>query len=112
MIDTAKRYLALAPRDFPYLRRLTVVEQGLDESTIELELCFCGASERCLIVRCTGVRDLAFRQPFTTDMKLHSLEVQDLASAQLEGISFEVHDLEQESLSFKCRTVEAEHRHA
>lgn len=102
-------YLALDPIHFPYLRQLTVVEREADLGVdIELELRFYGAAEGTLLVRCGGVRDLVFRQPFTTDMKLHSLNVHDVSGAQLEDVRFEVRDLEEEWLSFSCRTFEAE----
>jgi len=105
------RYLELTPGDFPYLRRLAIVERvgkvGVD---IDIEMEFYGDRERCLVVRCSGVRNLVFRQPFTTDMKLHSLHVDDVSSRQLEDIQFRVRDLEEECLSFSCRTFDAELR--
>lgn len=105
-------YRALSPRDYPYLERLAIVEEaGALGPEIALEMRFYGADGKRLLVRCSGVRDLEFKQPWTTDMKLHSLKIADLASAQMEDIRLAVRDLEEEFLSFECRTFEAE-RHA
>jgi hypothetical protein len=111
MSAVVDRYLALSPRDFPNVEALSLFEIDRDEGLeIDLEMTFRGASNERLVVRCAGVRDLAFRQPFTSDMKLHSLDVRDVSGAQMELISFEVCDLEREAISFKCRTFEADRR--
>jgi hypothetical protein len=61
-----------------------------------------------LIVACTGVRNLRFTQPWTSDMKLHWLSVTDVRDRQLEGIGFEVVDFERDWLSFTAATFTAE----
>jgi hypothetical protein len=110
MSAVVDRYWALAPREFPNLRRLTLSEGESVDGVAEvgLEMRFSGAGPEGLVVRCSGVRDFTFRQPFTSDMKLHALDVRDSSDAGLEAIRFEVRDLEEECLSFKCRTFEAE----
>ena len=57
-----------------------------------------------LTVACAGVRGLTFTQPWTSDMKLHWLDVTDVRDRQMEGIGFEVVDLEREWLSFTTAT--------
>ena len=104
-----ERYLELLPGEYPYLESLAVCEiGGAGGPEIALVMTFYGAGGGRIVVRCAGVRDLVFNQPWTTDMKLHSLEVTDLGSAQIEGVRFAVRDLEEEVLEFKSRTLEAE----
>src|SRR4051794_12225173 len=100
-----EHYLAMSPREFPYLRRFTLREAERGGSPdIQLELVFRGLEPGSLVVTCAGVQGLVFRQPFTSDMKLHALDVRDASSAQLENIRFEVCDIEEEALSFQCLT--------
>jgi hypothetical protein len=54
-----------------------------------------------------GLRQLRFTQPWTSDVRLHALEVKDVRSRQLEGISFEVADLERGRLTFTSATFTA-----
>jgi hypothetical protein len=114
MASAVDSYLALSPRELPYLRRLTLTEddEAVNGPEYTLELVFSGGRSEELVVRCEGVRELTFRQPFTTDMRLHSLNVEDLSSSQLEEINFRVMDIEEEWLSFWCRTFSAERRTA
>jgi len=107
MSTVVEHYLALSPRDFPHLRSLLLVEQDSgDGPELVVELTFVGSGSESLVVRCAGVRDLVFRQPFTSDMRLNALDVDDVRHAQLETIGFEVRDIEQEHLSFKSRTFD------
>ena len=109
MSESVDRYLALSPIQFPQLRRLTIYEfeEELGPST-SLEMIFYGEADHFLTVRCSGVRDLVFQQPWTSNMLLHALQVTDISARQLEGIRFEVRDVEGQCISFTCRTFEAE----
>jgi hypothetical protein len=100
-------YLALEPRRFSWLERMEVRAAG---SGFDLELEFRDESSGRLVVVCEGVRDLVFKQPWTTDMRLHALEVTDVRSRQMEGVAYSVSDLEQESLSFTAATFSAQVR--
>ncbi len=101
-------YLALTPTSFPYLRSLTVTHpEGDIEPGVGVTLLFYGAGSTHLRVWCSGARELIFRQPFTDEMKLHGLEVRDISPAQLENLNFEVRDVEDEWLAFKCHTFHA-----
>ena len=109
MSGAVERYRALSPAQFPLLRRLTIseFEEELGPST-SLEMIFYGEGDHFLVVRCSGVRDLVFQQPWTSNMMLHALEVTDISARQLEGIRFEVRDVEGQCISFTSRTFEAE----
>lgn len=102
-------YEALPIGDFPLLRHLSVrAAEDEDGIEISLEMSFHGAGAGSLVVRCSGIRDLVFRQPWTSDLKLHRLMVDDVSESQWEGVAFKVRDLEEECLSFACRTFGSE----
>jgi hypothetical protein len=99
-------YSALEPRRFPWLSRLAMHEEP-DAAGLVLELEFRDERTGRLIVRCEGVRELEFKQPWTTDMRLHALHVTDFQTRQLEGIAYAVADIEEECLSFKSASFTA-----
>jgi hypothetical protein len=77
-------------------------------SRVDLELEFRDERSGRLVISCEDVRNLVFKQPWTTDMRLHSLDVTDVRSRQMEGIAYSVTDVEQEWLSFTAATFSAQ----
>jgi hypothetical protein len=104
-VDAAADYLALDSHRFPWLTRLGVREADDGSMGIDLELEFRDEGRGRLIVRCGGVRELEFKQPWTTDMRFHSLDITDVRDRQLEGIAYFVVDIEQDWLSFNAASL-------
>jgi hypothetical protein len=106
-VNAVADYLALEPRRYPWLTRLAIDEAPDVSTGLALELEFRDDAAGRLMVRCEGVRELVFKQPWTTDMRLHGLHVTDVRDRQLGGIGYVIADVEEEFLSFKAASLSA-----